>query len=130
MMIPENKDDHIAYRLDEIDKKLSNMNEMMTELALFRKDIASINALVTLHESRIDEIEHHDIKTDNRLETLENAKHKMSERLTEHTDQIHKLEIEPTRTKAEKWQQIADYLFKAVIVAIAAIVAAKLGVSI
>lgn len=149
---------HINYRLDSIDRQLVDLKGVLTEIALFRKDLGNLLAASTLQESRIDELEKHEISTlktiealdasaakmvrkvdemerheidmDNSIDVLDNATRKMSSKMNEYSDRLHAVEQRPMRDKADKWQKIADYVFKAVIVAIAAVVAAKLGVSI
>lgn len=154
----ENEYKHINYRLDSIDRQLVDFKGVLTEIALFRKDLGNLLAASTLQESRIDELEKHEISTlktiealdasaakmvrkldemekheidmDNSIDVLDNATKKMSSKMNEYSDRLHVVEQRPIRDKADKWQKIADYVFKAVIVAIAAVVAAKLGVSI
>lgn len=149
---------HINYRLDSIDKQLVDLKGVLTEIALFRKDLGNLLAASTIQESRLDELEKHEISTlktiealdditaktvkkvdeiekheidiNNSIDTLDNATKKMSSKMNEYSDRLHVVEQRPVRDKADKWQKIADYVFKAVVVAIAAVVAAKLGVSI
>lgn len=77
----------LSYRLDSIEKTLSEIKGVVTETKLQEKDIKSL----------ADSVE------------------RILEKLDNHETRISALETEPVKNKAEKWQYITDYLFKTIV---------------
>ena len=77
----------INFRLEAIEKSLADLKDVMLETKMQERDIKDL------------------AETQNELLKAINS----------HDSRIKALEIAPTQSKAEKWQFIADYIFKAVV---------------
>ncbi len=91
--------DTINFRLGKIEQTLSDLKNVLVDNKLQARDIKELN---NKHREILDAINAHDKR-------------------------IRKLEEKPTQEKAEKWKFISDYIFKAVVIAIATIFLSKIG---
>lgn len=77
----------INFRLDAIDKSLADLKDVVLETKMQERDIKSLAEKLT----------------------------EVLQAINSHDSRIKALEIAPTQNKAEKWQYITDYLFKALV---------------
>lgn len=94
-------DEQVSYRLDNIEKVLSELKDVVLENKMQARDIADLNTKV------------------NEFLGAVNA----------HEARIRSLETAPLKGKADKWQSIVDTFSKLAMTAIAGMILAKIGLA-
>lgn len=102
------RDDMIDFRLTSIEKTLSELKDVMLENKMQARDIQELNKQ---QRELIDAINAHE------------------KRIRDNENDIKDLKNRPVQEKAQKWQFIMDYLFKAVVAIAAGILLAKIGLN-
>lgn len=92
-------DEQVNYRLDNIEKVLSELKDVVLENKMQARDISDLNSKV------------------NEFLGAVNA----------HEARIRNLETAPMKGKAEKWQMVVDTISKLAMTAIATMILAKIG---
>ena len=89
----------IEYRLDNIEKVLGEMKDVLLENKLQARDIRDLGQ---------------------QQKELLNA-------INAHEKRIKELEVQPMKDKADKWQYILDYIFKSIVTIAVGYVLVKVG---
>lgn len=91
----------IEYRLDNIEKVLGEMKDVLLENKLQARDIRDLGQ---------------------QQKELLNA-------INAHEKRIKELEMKPVQDRANKWQYILDYIFKGVVAAVVGYIFIKIGLN-